>query len=125
MSDSDEPDEHVLLDQPAAVTVASLLLGARFTVDTSSEEWVSSDEVVVDVVELREGSPAVGLYQDQLELPDPEAVVLAVLSDTPPEVVGSGTAHLCRVGDRIVVAARAAHMSRVVAALGAPVTGDL
>lgn len=120
MGDSDEPDDHVLLDQQAAVTVASLLLGARFTVDSSEDAWVSSDEVVVDVVELQEGSPAVGLYQDQLELADPEAVVLAVMSDTTPYLVESETEHRCQVGDQVVVAARAARIAHVTAALQAP-----
>ncbi len=125
MSDADEPDEHVVLDQKASVALAALLLGARFTIDTSNEAWVSSDEVVVEVVELEEGSPAVGLLQTELdlELVDGEAVVLAVLSDATPELVESETHHRCQVGDRIVVAARGARIADVVAALRAPVPG--
>lgn len=121
MGEGDEPESQVSLDQQAAVTIAALLLGARFTVDTRDEEWVSSDEVVVDVVELREGSPAVGLYQAELKLDDPEAVVLAVISDRTPYLVESETEHRCQVGDRIVVAARAARISQVTALLQAPV----
>jgi len=120
MGEADEPETHVVLDQQGAVTIAALLLGARFTVDTREEAWVSSDEVVVDVIELREDSPAVGLYQAELELADPEAVVLAVMSDTTPDLVESETEHRCQVGDRIVVAARAARIAHVTAALQSP-----
>lgn len=122
MGDADEPESFVALDQQAAVTVAALLLGARFTVDTRDESWVSSDEAVVEVVELREGSPVVGLTQAEIDLPDPVAVILAVMSDTTPELVESETDHRCRAGDRIVVAARAAHIARVTASLRDPVT---
>jgi len=117
MGEADEPETHVVLDQQGAVTIAALLLGARFTVDTRDEAWVSSDEVVVEVIALGEDSPAVGLYQAELELSDPEAVVLAVMSNTTPDLVESETEHRCQVGDRIVVAARAAHMTRVTSAL--------
>jgi K+/H+ antiporter YhaU regulatory subunit KhtT len=120
MGEGDRPDLHVSLDQHASVTLAALLLGARFTVDTREEAWISSDEVVVEVVELRADSAAVGRYQEELDLGDPEAVVLAVMSDTTPELVESSTDHRCRAGDRIVVAARAARIAHVVAALQQP-----
>lgn len=71
-------------------------------------------------MEIRPGSPVVGLHQAELELPDPEAVVLAVMSDTTPDLVESETEHRCQVGDRIVVAARAARIAHVAAALNAP-----
>lgn len=117
MGEADEPETHVVLDQQDAVAIAALLLGARFTVDTRKEAWVSSDEAVVDVIELRAGSPVVGLSQAQLELADPEAVVLAVMSDATTELVESETDHRCQVGDRIVVAARATRIAHVTAAL--------
>ena len=120
MSEADEPDKQVVLDQPAAVTLAALLLGARFTIDTSNEEWVSSDEVAVEVVELGEGSPALGLYQAEVELADAEAVVLAVLSDSSSDLVKSEDHHRLQVGDRIVVAARGAHIAQVTEALQSP-----
>jgi len=118
--DGDETGARVALDQPTAVTVAALLLGARFTVDTRDNTWISSDEVVVDVVEVSEASPALGRSQAELDLHDPDAVVLAVMSDTTPELVESRTEHRCQVGDRIVVAARAARIAEVAAALQAP-----
>ena len=37
MGEADEPETHVVLDQQGAVTIAALLLGARFTVDTREE----------------------------------------------------------------------------------------
>ena len=120
VADGDEPESHVVLDQQAAVTIAALLLGARFTVDTSDTAWVSSDEAVVEIVELRDDSAAVGKFQAELELPDPEAVVLAVMSDTTPDLVESEIEHRCQPGDRIVVAARAARIAQVTAALQAP-----
>lgn len=119
----DTPDARAGLDQEAAVTVAALLLGARFTVDTREGAWVSSDEVVVDVVELGEVSPAVGKSQAELDLADPEAVVLAVTSDTTPELIESETDYRCQVGDRVVVAARASRIDQVAAALHGPAGG--
>ena len=117
MADGDEPEVHVQLSRESVVTVAALLLGSRFSVDTRDDVWTSSDEVVVDVVEVEEGSPAIGRSKAELELDDPDAVVLAVMSDTTPDLVESETEHLCQVGDRIVVAARGARIAQVVVAL--------
>lgn len=113
----DEPEVHVALDQQAAVTIAALLLGARFSLETRDDAWFSSDEVVVDVVELGASSPAVGKAQAEFELVDPGAVVLAVMSDTTPELVESELHYRCQVGDRVVVAARGARIDQVKAAL--------
>jgi TrkA domain protein len=125
--EADEPETHVALDQQAAVTVAALLLGARFSMETRDEGWVSSDEVVVDVVELGASSPAVGKSQAELEsdLVDPGAVVLAVMSDTTPELVESELHYRCQVGDRVVVAARGARIDQVAAALAGSAGGAL
>jgi len=117
----DEPEMHVALDQQAAVTIAALLLGARFTVDTRNETWVSSDEVVVDVVELHETSAAVGKSQLELAAEHPDAVVLAVMSDSTPELTESEIDHRCQRGDRVVVATRGARLDGVTAALRDPV----
>lgn len=112
-----DPESHVVLDQQTSVAVAALLLGARFSVDTRAEGWVSSDEVVVDVAEVGEDSAAVGKSAADLDLGDPDAVVLAVMSDTTPELIESETHYRCKVGDRVVVAARAARIDQVTAAL--------
>lgn len=132
LSDDGSADLHVSLDQPAAVTIAALLLGARFsfdtgdarrdtsdTSDTSDGAWSNAGEVVVDVVELADGSPAIGRTRMELDLDDPDAVVLAVVSDSTPELVESETEHRCQVGDRVVVAARVARIGAVAAALRA------
>ncbi len=116
----DEPEMHVELDQQAAVMLSALLLGARFTVDTRNEAWVSSDEVVVDVVELSEESAAVGKSQLELDVEDPDAVVLAIMSDATPELIESELDHRCQAGDRVVVAARGARIEGVAAALRDP-----
>lgn len=117
MAEGDEPEVQVQLSRESVVTVAALLLGSRFSVDTRDDVWTSSDEVVVDVVEVEEGSPAIGRSKAELELDDPDAVVLAVMSDSTPDLVESETEHLCQVGDRIVVAARGARIGQVVASL--------
>jgi len=87
-----------------AVLLAALLLGARFTVDTRNDARVSSDEVVVDVVELRADSAAVGRSQRELQLGDPDAVVLAVVSDTTPELIEAEELDRAQAGGRVVVA---------------------
>lgn len=71
----------------------------------------------MEVVELREGSPAIGLYPAELMLADAEAVVLAVMSGSTRDLVESETHHRCQVGDRVVVAAREARIAEVTAAL--------
>jgi TrkA domain protein len=123
--EGDEPAWQLALEQGQAVTVAALLLGARFTLDTTADAQVASDEVVVDSVEVREGSPAVGLTKREMSLPDDEAVLLAVISDSTPQLVEDEANHRCLPGDRVVVAARGSRIDEVLAYLqGPPVMAD-
>ena len=110
----DSLEWNVALGQEEAVMLASLLLGARFTLDTSDDDRLASDEVVVDTVELRAGSPAIGHAAAEITLPDPDAAVLAVISDSTPEVLEDEVSYRSRPGDRVIVAARAAQIDRVV-----------
>jgi TrkA domain protein len=103
----DEPAWQVALDQERSVTLAALLLGARFTVKSGGPpEPAPSDEVVVEAVELSPTSPAIGLTAAEIRLPDDDAVVLAVYSDLTPELLEDERSHRCRAGDRAVLAAR-------------------
>lgn len=113
----DTPDWTFTLERDAAVIVASLLLGARFTLDTRADEATSSDEVVVDTVTLGAHSPAIGRTVKEIRLPDPEAVVLAAISDTTPDLVEDDAAHRCHPGDRLVLVARADQMEPLAAYL--------
>lgn len=121
----DEPEWQVTLDQDRAVMVAALLLGARFTLDTSHDDSVASDEVVVDTVELGPASPAIGKVLPEIALPDADAVVLAIVSDSTPELVEDDAAHRCLPGDRVVVAARGARIDELSRHLRGPLTSDV
>lgn len=98
-------DWQVTLDADQAVTIAALLLGARFTLDTSDEPRIASAEIVVDSVIAGPTSPAIGLTAPQIALPGEIAFVMAVISATTPEV-GELETHTCRAGDRVVFAAK-------------------
>ncbi len=107
-----------------AVMVSALLLGARFSFDEASRLQAAPPEVVVDTVELGPASPAVGRTHAEIELPDPEAVVLAVISDRTPDLVEDRREHRCLPGDRVVVAGRAGRIDEVVTSLVGPPAPD-
>jgi K+/H+ antiporter YhaU regulatory subunit KhtT len=104
--DGGEPEWQLELPPDHAVTLASLLLGARFTLDTRADEEVATDEVVVDTATLGPASPLLGLSADEVELPGEGAVLLAVISDSTPELVEDEAHYRCQPGDRVVVAGR-------------------
>lgn len=125
----DEPAWQVVLDQERAVTLAAaLLLGARFAVDSTETTGTTPttgsgtpDDVVVDTVELTAASPAIGLTASEIHLPDDDAVVLAVFSDSTPELVEDERTHRCRPGDHAVFASRSADATALARFLrGAP-----
>lgn len=109
----DHPERQIILDRDQAVMIAALLLGARFTVDTSQDDSISGDEVVVDTVELTESSPAIGKTFDEVHLPDSDAALLAVISDATPQLIEDERHYRGAAGDRVVVAARAARIDQV------------
>ncbi len=120
LSDGDEAVDPIVLGQQTSVTLGALLLGARFVDSGSPRGRWSSDQVVVEVVELAVGSPVIGLTQAEIHFDDPEALVLAVISDSTPDLVEDEIGHRCLPGDRVVVAARAARISHAVARLREP-----
>lgn len=119
-SGGDAPQLCVALGSREAVAIGALLLGARFTVDQGDETRGDPGDAVVDVVELVEGSSAVGKSQAELGLGDPTVIVLAVMSGTTPALVESRTAYRCQPGDRVVLAARAGRIAEAAAALRGP-----
>jgi TrkA domain protein len=118
MEDPDTPGPSIVLDAQQAVMVAALLLGARFTVETGQGEMPGHD-VMVDTFVLSADSPVIGRTKAQIHLDDPDATLLAVISDATPDVVEDEVRYRCRAGDRVVVAGRGSQMSSVVAHLGA------
>jgi K+/H+ antiporter YhaU regulatory subunit KhtT len=115
---ADEPDLVVSLSQEEAVALAALLSGARFAIDSSEDDRIDSDQVVVETVTLGAGSPAVGRAMKDIRLSgDKEATVLAVIRDETPELVEDETSQACRPGDRVVIVARRHHLDEVVHAL--------
>lgn len=114
VASADEPDLVATLGPEHAMTLAALLMGARFSVDTAEPERLPADQVVVETVTLGPDSPAVGRPMAEIPLPaDAEAAVLAVISDDTPELVEDPVTRPCRPGDRVVVAARRALLASV------------
>ncbi len=114
-SDADEPDGTASLEQAQAVAVASILTGARFSIDTSDDPHVESDAVGVETVTLSENSPAVGRLAADIPLPQgSDASVLAVIRDETPDLVEDSDNQPCQAGDRVVVAARRDRLAEIV-----------
>ena len=113
--DAEEPDVTVTLTQDQAVTLAALLTGARFSIDTTGDSRVDADEVVIETVTLGPASPAIGKPMEGVALTgDDEAAVLAVIRDDTPELVEQEEGRRCQPGDRVVIAVRRERLSDVV-----------
>lgn len=114
----------VELDQRRAVTIAALLLGARFTVDAAigggADGAPEAETVVVDTVQLGPASPLLGRTLAEISLADPDAMVLALIDDETPEVVEHQPSRRCQPDDRIVLAARAGRIAALAAELQGP-----
>jgi hypothetical protein len=108
-----DPAWSVTLQQQEAVTLAALLLGARFTTAAPPEPAEApgddgrSDEVLVRSVVLTDTSPLIGLTPAEIRLPRPDAVAVAVHSAATPAIVEDERTHRCRPGDSVVLLARA------------------
>lgn len=113
--DADEPDAAATLAQEQAVAIASVLTGARFSIDTGDDRRVESDEVSVETVTLTKRSPAIGRVAAEIPLlHNSDASVLAVIRDETPDLVEDTAKQPCRQGDRVVVAARRDRLAEVV-----------
>ena len=112
---ADEPEPAVRLSLEQAVALAAILMGARIAVGTAEDDRIGADAVVIKTLTLKPSSPVVGRLVKDVPLPaDCDAAVLAVISDTTPELVEDHTIRPCQPGDRIVVAARHRYLSAVV-----------
>ena len=112
---ADEPAAVVSLSEEQAVALAALLSGARFSIDSTGDDQIHADEVVVETVTLRPGSPAIGRPLNDIRLMgDSEAAVLAVIRDETPELVEDEVTRPSQAGDRVVIAARRQHLATVV-----------
>ena len=110
-----EPEIVVSLSQEHAVALAALLSGARFSMDSTNDDKIDADEVVVETVTLGPTSPALGRPCKDLRLTgDAEATVLAVIRDETPELVEDEQTRPCQPGDRVVIAARRQNVAAVV-----------
>ena len=115
---AEEPDAVVSLGEEQAVALAALLSGARFSIDSTTDDQIDCDEVVVETVTLGPGSPAIGRPVKDIRLMgDTEAAVLAVIRDETPELVQDETTRPSQPGDRVVIAARREHLAAVVGQL--------
>lgn len=111
-TDADDEAWQVTLDQHQAVTVAALLLGARFSTGPAVAD-VPDDEVTVATAVVSPGSPVLGATKTEIRLPR-DGVVVAVISDSTPELVEDERSHRVLAGDRVVVAARAGDLDAIV-----------
>jgi K+/H+ antiporter YhaU regulatory subunit KhtT len=112
---ADEPSVTVPLSHEQAVAVGALLMGARFSIDTTHDERVAGDEVDVETMTVGPGSPAAGRLLSDIALPpDSDAEVLAIIRDETPALVEDDAHTPARPGDRLVVAARRDRIGAVV-----------
>ncbi len=113
--DADEPDASAPLEPAQAVAVASILTGARFSIDTRDDSHVESDAVGVETVTLSERSPAIGLLVAEIPLPHgSDASILAVIRDETPDLLEDAAKQPCQPGDRVVVVARRDRLAAIV-----------
>lgn len=112
--DEDDVSAAVTLTEDQAIAFASLLTGARFSIETAHVAGRSRD-VSVETVTLDERSPAIGqLVADVSLTPDSDAVILAVIRDDTPQLLEDAETEPVRPGDRVVVAARRDRLEAVV-----------
>ena len=109
----DEPRVSVRLREAEAVTLATLLSGARFVFhDEPLPEPVSG--VHVETVVVGASSPAVGRALADIAVPDPNAVrILAVIRDDTPELLEDDARRPCQPGDRLVLVGRPGPLDEV------------
>jgi TrkA domain protein len=113
-SGSTEPETFLSLDQSQAATVAALLIGATFSVDTTQDDTTPADEVIVQTITLGPASPVLGRTVADIDLPgDAEAVVLAIIRDDTPELIEDPATRTCQPGDRLVIAANRDHIHAI------------
>lgn len=112
---TDDPAAAVSLSHDQAVAVAALLTGARFSIESDPEGDSPVGGVAVETVTLSEGSPAIGRPAREVPLlAGSDAAILAVIRDDTPQLLEDESTEPCRVGDRVVVAARRDRLADVV-----------
>lgn len=101
----DDATAAVRLSDAQATTVAALLSGVRFVVETPHRQPTSA--VNLRTLTLGAASPAVGHRLDEMTFPDrAEADVIAVIRDDTPELVERDSSRPCQPGDRLVLVGR-------------------
>lgn len=112
---ADAPMTSLALSHDQAVAVAALLSGARFSIESDPEGDAPSGDVGVETVTLGERSPAVGRTAREVPLvAGSDAAILAVIRDDTPQLLEDEATEPCRVGDRVVVAARRDRLAEVI-----------
>lgn len=108
-----KPDWQVSLRADQAVTIAALLLGARFTLDSRSSDQIGVDEIIINTMTAGSDSQIIGLSALQMNLLGDTAFTMAVISATAPEVKTLDTQR-CHFGDWVVFAASASDAPSVI-----------
>lgn len=104
-SNSGEAQTVLTLDRSQAAALAGLLIGATLTLDTT-DEATPTGEVIVKTITVGAGAPVLGQTITGIDLTGhAQAVVLALIRDTTPDLVEDPATCGCRPGDRLVVAA--------------------
>lgn len=114
----DEPLTTVRMAAGHAAVLAALLTGARFTVETSealpATRTPDPAEVVVEIVKITAGSPALGRAPDDVvQQLGPDAVLLGVICDATPQLVETNERRRVQVSDKLVVAARRSRLEQL------------
>jgi K+/H+ antiporter YhaU regulatory subunit KhtT len=106
----DNPFATVRLPNTWSSVVAALLAGARFHIEDPREQVANGgepDQAVIEVLEIRSASPAVGrLPGDVIRELGLDAALLGVTRDRTAEPVEANAQRPIEIGDKLVVAVR-------------------
>ena len=110
----DETSLTIELNDVEATTLAALLSGVRFIVE-SPPDHAPVGGASLRTLTIGAGSPAVDVKLADIEVPSPdEARIIAVIRDETPDLVEEDPQRHCHTGDRLVLVGRPAAMHELV-----------
>lgn len=117
----DDPLETVRLTSTSSSVAGALLAGARFHIEHPSEQAAGSrepDQTVVEVLDVRGGSPAVGRPADEvIRQLGVGAALLGVIRDQTAEAMEASAERPIEIGHKLVIAVRQSELDSVRSAL--------
>ena len=111
---ADEALATVHLSSAEATTLAALLSGIRFVINTPDQHQ-PVDAANLRTITVPAGSPAIGRRLHDLDVPDHDSArVIAVIRDDTDDLIETDMERPCRAGDRLILVGRPGSMSALV-----------